>query len=601
MLARAHWLGLLPPDVAEIRLAVDAGSGFALERVGLRSHAGLLGECLVKRPLRAFAAAYQMARRDERRFRDILRGACATEPLSRYSAWSAARQGPSRQRIYPRGPRIRVLIPVRRGEGRGLAPTIGSLRGQTHQDWRAVIRWAAGELRRATPEDVRFVHEAWRETDHVDDLLADADALCVVDPGETLTPDALALLGHAAAERPELDLVYGDAVHGAGAPVLKPDWSPDLALTTGYFDKPALLTRALIERWPLRMAGAIDGFAEELRLSVATTARHVAHVQRILSRTQRPPADLIPGAAALSRHLQSVMAPVESDVAAGHVDLRWSMPKPAPSVSIVIPSRDRYDLITRVCRGILHETSYPTIEVVIVDNGSSDADVLGFYETLRADRRVQIIIEPAPFNFSAMVNRGVAAASGDIVVLLNNDVAILAPDWLDAMVRQAARPEVGAVGAKLLYGNGTLQHAGVVVGLGGRAGHILRRRSSETPGHLGRLKVAHEVSAVTAACLAVSRAKYDSVGGFDAEAFPIDFNDVDFCLRLGKAGYKTVWTPAAVLAHLESVSRGPAVGEARQRFEREAHGFVERWRDTIRHDPFYHPALSLTTFGEDLE
>jgi GT2 family glycosyltransferase len=169
------------------------------------------------------------------------------------------------------------------------------------------------------------------------------------------------------------------------------------------------------------------------------------------------------------------------------------------------------------------------------------------------------------------------------------------------MVRQACRPDVGAVGAKLLYGDGRLQHAGVVVGLGGRAGHLLRRRAGDAPGHLGQLRVAHEVSAVTAACLAIRKSTYDAVGGFDAEAFPIDFNDVDFCLRVAAAGFKCVWTPHATLSHLESVSRGPPVGEERRRFEAEGDRFAARWRDTVRHDPFYHPALTLTTFGEELE
>jgi GT2 family glycosyltransferase len=200
-----------------------------------------------------------------------------------------------------------------------------------------------------------------------------------------------------------------------------------------------------------------------------------------------------------------------------------------------------------------------------------------------------------------MVNAGVDAASGQVIVLLNNDVGVRQPGWLDAMVRQALRPEVGAVGAKLLFGDGKLQHVGVVVGLSGRAGHILRRRPAETPGRLGQLRVAHEVSAVTAACLAVSRDKYRAVGGFDAEAFPVDFNDVDFCLRLAAAGWKCVWTPEAELFHFESISRGPSVGAKRERFEREAARFTERWLPVIRHDPFYHPALSLTAFGEDLE
>jgi GT2 family glycosyltransferase len=238
---------------------------------------------------------------------------------------------------------------------------------------------------------------------------------------------------------------------------------------------------------------------------------------------------------------------------------------------------------------------------VIVDNGSKEPAVLDLYERLRLDRRVQIEPYPHPFNFSALVNAGARKARGDILVLLNNDVAVLRPDWLDVLVAQAVRPEVGAVGAKLLYEDGRLQHVGVVVGLGGEAGHILRRRPADTLGHLDRLTVAHEVSGVTAACLAVTRDKYQAVGGFDEETFAVDFNDIDFCLRLGARGWKTVWTPHAVLSHLESVSRGRPVGEARARFEREAAAFTERWREVIRHDPFYHPALSLTTFGEELE
>nr|WP_284210265.1 glycosyltransferase family 2 protein [Methylorubrum aminovorans] len=268
---------------------------------------------------------------------------------------------------------------------------------------------------------------------------------------------------------------------------------------------------------------------------------------------------------------------------------------------MIIPSRDRLELIARVTEGVLEKTDYPAIELVIVDNGSTEPAVLALYDRLRADPRVRIEPHPHPFNFSAMVNAGARAAEGDILVLLNNDVAVLRPDWLDVLTAQAARPEVGAVGAKLLYEDGRLQHAGVVVGLGGEAGHILRRRPADTPGHLDRLTVAHEVSGVTAACLAVAREKYRAVGGFDEATFPIDFNDIDFCLRLGARGWKTMWTPHAVLSHLESVSRGRPVGAARARFEREAAAFTERWRSVIRHDPFYHPALSLTTFGEELE
>ncbi|WP_238184712.1 glycosyltransferase family 2 protein [Methylobacterium trifolii] len=591
---RAQWLGLVPGDARELRLA--AGPGLVLEGVGLRSHADVLLECLARRPWRCVSALYERARGDGRRYRDILRGACAVTPLTRYPEWAAARAGGGAT-LHATMP-VTVLVPVRAGRTGGLADTMASLVGQTHRDWQALVAWEGGVPAEAVSLDARVSHATWDPDHSLTDLLSGADAVCLLEPGDALAGDALALLATAAADA---DLVYADEIGADGTPRLKPDWSPDFAMAQGYQGRPQLLTRSLLSRLPKRPAGAIADFSLALALAAASACERPRHVPRVLARTVAAEPDAQTRIAALGAHLAAVGSPAKAVLRGGVADLLWPLPQPAPLVSIVIPSRDRLDLIAPVCRGVLHETAYPAIELVIVDNGSTDPGVLAHYEDLRADPRVKIVSYPEAFNFSAMVNAGVAAGTGAVVVLLNNDVAVLEPGWLEAMVRQACRPEVGAVGAKLLYGNGTLQHAGVVVGLGGRAGHILRRRPGDTPGHLGQLRVAHEVSAVTAACLAVTRAKYDAVGGFDAQAFPIDFNDVDFCLRLGAAGFKTVWTPAATLAHLESVSRGPSVGAARARFEAEAERFSARWRDAIRHDPFYHPALSLTTFGEDLE
>lgn len=587
----AHWLGLIPPDARDILVA--AGPGFVLERVGLRGDLSVLGQCLTRRPWRFLAALYEGARGSKRRFRDILRGACAVTPLAHFPSWAAVRERPSP--ILTSGLAIRCLIPAPHGEGQAVARTLEALSRQSHRDWSACVAWDG--VPDAAASDARVVHRAWDPGWCPADLIAGADALCPLQPGDILAPEALALL---AADVSNAELTYADAVDAEGRPRLKPDWSPDLALATGYVGRPSLLSRTLIERLPARSLGA--GPEALLRLDIAAAAcTSIVHVPRVLGRIADPAPD--PGARVktLNAYLDDAGAPTRAALRGDAVDLIWPLPTPAPLASVVIPSRDRLDLIARACRGVLHETAYPAVELIVVDNGSTDPAVLAHYEDLRRDPRVKILSDPRPFNFAAMVNAGVAAASGAIVVLLNNDVAVLKPGWLEAMVRQACRPEVGAVGAKLLYGDGTLQHAGVVVGLGGRAGHILRRRPGDTPGHLGRLRVAHEVSAVTAACLAVTREKYLAVGGLDAEAFPVDFNDVDFCLRLAAAGWKTVWTPAATLAHLESVSRGPSVGAKRARFEAEAARFSERWRAVIRHDPFYHPALSLTTFGEDLE
>ncbi|GEO98560.1 hypothetical protein HPGCJGGD_3045 [Methylobacterium haplocladii] len=598
-LGTASWLGLLPADLEDIRLA--AGPGFVLERVGLRGHASVLVECLGKRPIRVVPALHNRLRGDARRYRDILRGACAVSPLDRYRGWRAERLRPSARTGLGNDLAIRLILPARRSESAAVGRTVESLIAQDHRVWSLTIAWIADD--RAGPvehdhHDPRIADATWDDTTSPAALLAEADALGLLHPGDRLWPEALATLASRLAGS---DAVYADE-EVAGIPLqprLKPDWSPDLASVTGYIGRPTLYARALIARFGDRPIGPPDGFA--LDLAATSAARAVVHIPRILCTTEPTPDDTAARALALDRHLPEVGSPARAEVHGGVLDLHWPVPQPAPLASIVIPSRDRLDLIARVTEGVLRQTAYPAIELVIVDNGSTDPAVLQFYETLRADPRVRIVPYPHPFNFSAMTNAGVREARGQVLVLLNNDIAVLEPGWLSALVAQAVRPEVGAVGAKLLYADGTLQHAGVVVGLGGRAGHLLRRRPGNTPGHLGRLRVAHEVSAVTAACLAVERRKFDAVGGFDETTFAIDFNDVDFCLRLGTAGLKAIWTPQATLSHLESVSRGRPEGDERRRFEREADAFTARWRDIIRHDPFYHPALSLTTFGEDLE
>ena len=249
---------------------------------------------------------------------------------------------------------------------------------------------------------------------------------------------------------------------------------------------------------------------------------------------------------------------------------------PKPLVSVIIPNRDSPALIKRIVGDLRTRTDYPSIEIIIVDNGTTDPDVLRFYAAQAGpDFTLDLIV--APFDFAAMCNRGAARARGEALLFLNNDVEVRHADWLSEMVECLAFADTGIVGAKLLYPNGTIQHAGVIVGLGEAAGHWYVEDPAEEPGPMGRLAVRQTLTAVTAACMLVTRRCFEALGGFDATAFPIAYNDVDLCIRARKAGFRTVWTPFAVLDHHESVSRGSDETEANiARFQAEMGRLKER-------------------------
>ncbi len=260
-----------------------------------------------------------------------------------------------------------------------------------------------------------------------------------------------------------------------------------------------------------------------------------------------------------------------------------------PKVSVVMPNRDAFRLFSQAAEGLFEQTRYPDFELIVVDNGSTDPDTLALYERLREKPNFILDMTPAPFNFSRQVNRGVALAKGEAILLLNNDIEVTAPDWLDEMVGCLAYPRVGVVGARLLYPSGDLQHAGVVVGLAGLAGHWFAHRPADYPGPMGRLAVRSTMSAVTGACMLISRACLEAAGPFDEENFAVAYNDVDFCLRANAAGFRTVYTPFATLFHHELASRGrDDRGPNRARFLRDQAALIER-HDT---GEFLDPVLS---------
>jgi len=404
------------------------------------------------------------------------------------------------------------------------------------------------------------------------------------------------------------EIAYSDTLQEIGgrtSPWFKPGWDPDLFLAQGYVFGALAVDAALLRSALPAERGAEDA-ADLSTMVVAAAARaeHVRHLPLPLIRSTagaEGEAPVPPGwDAALTAQwpclaegrAERIPDPARPWLAR----LSWRVPDTPPRVSVLIPTRDRVDLLARAVESLIEITDYPAFEVAILDNGSEETETLDYLAGLSA-WGVRVIPCPGPFNFAAINNRGVAETSGEMLCLLNNDVEITDPGWLAAMVGQLVRPGIGAVGAKLLWDTGMVQHGGVVLGMHGGADHAGPIWAADDPGYCGANQVARRVSAVTAACLLVRRADYLAVGGMDEAAFPVNFNDVDLCLKLRARGLGVVWTPEATLLHHESASRGRDLLPARAaRARRELEALRQRWPDALADDPFYSP--NLTRRGE---
>ncbi|MFD0937500.1 glycosyltransferase family 2 protein, partial [Methylobacterium trifolii] len=300
--------------------------------------------------------------------------------------------------------------------------------------------------------------------------------------------------------------------------------------------------------------------------------------------------------AARLRALEEVVAPWGGRAERGPLGfnrLVRPLPAPPPRVTAIIPTRDRAELLRVTLDGLFHKTDYPEIEAIVVDNDSREPETAALFAEYRDDPRLRVLPVPGPFNFSDLSNRGAAAASGAVLLFLNNDVEVIERGWLAELAALALDPGIGAAGAKLLYPDGTLQHGGIVLGIGGVAGHSHPGVPGDDPGYFARMVLAQEVSAVTGACLAMRASVFSEVGGFDAERLKVAFNDVDLCLRVRAAGYRIVWTPFSRLIHHESKSRGPEdTPDKRLRFQGETAVMQERWGAELRADPYYNINLS---------
>ena len=420
---------------------------------------------------------------------------------------------------------------------------------------------------------------------------AQGDFAALIDENDVLAPAALYDVASALKESPDCDVVYSDEDrlsqgNRRHAPYFKPEWSPELLLASNYVGRLAMMRVATVVA-----AGGFRDVCEPneewdlfLRLS-RSQARFrrlphcLYHRRDVVDSIVTPSNDT-----ALRDHCQALGIPATVTTITGISRVVWDV-QGQPTVSIVIPNRDAAAVLRQCVDGLLERTHYPRHELVIVDNASTEPDVLDLYRSIERTGRGRIVPFNRPFNYSAACNTGAAAARGELLLFLNNDIEVIAPDWLDELIRWAQRPDIGVVGAKLLYPDRTIQHAGVIFGIG-LVGHIFSRAREGTSGLFGSSETYRNYLAVTGACHMMRKDVFERLGGYD-ERFRISFSDVLFCMEARRAGYRIVYTPHARLIHHESYTRtrddSAQDMELLARYLR-SHDFVE--------DPYLHPELN---------
>ncbi|WP_338455074.1 glycosyltransferase family 2 protein [Aeromonas veronii] len=444
--------------------------------------------------------------------------------------------------------------------------------------------------------------------------IAKGDFVALLDHDDALPEHALLFMAQAICERPHTQILYSDEdkLNGRGErfdPHFKSDWNPDLFFSQNYVSHLGVYRRSLLQQIGGFRLG-VEGSQDQdllLRCLPHVAAEQIVHIPRVLYhwRTIEGSTALASGEKSYTtdagiKALRNYFAEqqpgvrVEAGLVPNTYRVCYPIPEPAPLVSLLIPTRDRRALTETAVRSIIERSTYTHFEILILDNGSVEQETLDFFAQIQQeDYRVKVLRYDHPFNYSAINNFGARHAKGSIIGLVNNDVEVINPDWLTEMVSHCLRPEIGCVGAKLYYSNDTLQHGGVILGIGGVGGHSHKQYPRHHPGYFSRLLLTQTLSAVTAACLLIRKEIYDEVAGLDEDNLHVAFNDVDFCLKVREAGYRNLWTPYAELYHYESISRGAEDSpEKIARFAKEVNFMKTKWGKYLEQDPFYSPNLT---------
>ena len=437
----------------------------------------------------------------------------------------------------------------------------------------------------------------------------------MLDHDDLLSLDALAWVAYTIVSNRNIKLIYSDEdkIDSDGIrfnPYFKCDWNPILLEGQNVFSHLGVYSTELIKT----VGGFRRGFEGSqdhdliLRCSELVDRTQIIHIPRILyhwryhpgsssSGTKAKPYTVVAAEKAICEHLKRTHLKVESTnwgPIIGH-QIYLTVEDPQPKVSIIIPTRDRIDVLKPCILSLLNKTSYTNFEVIVIDNGSTDLRAIAFLKSLSSDGLITLLYDDSPFNYSYLNNVAVQSASGHYLCLLNNDIEITSPDWLYELVAQAQRPYAGAIGPKLLYPDHTIQHGGIILGLDGVANSFHHRVLHDDPGYFSRLQLTQEISAVTGACLLVRKDLYTDMNGLDEINLKVAYNDIDFCLRLKEKGYNNIFAPRSILIHHESVSRGNDYNKKiiSRRFRTEIDYMLSRWGKYIKNDPMYNPNLGL--------
>lgn len=523
-----------------------------------------------------------------------------------------------------------ILVPLYNTPKKFLTDMIDSVVAQTYGGWELCLadgsdaehEYVGQICAEYVRKDSRIIYKKLEKNEGISGNtnqcyeMATGNWIALFDHDDILHPAVLFEYMKAICEK-DADYIYCDETTFRGNSVdnmitlhFKPDFAIDNLRANNYICHFSAFDRKLLEGMEL-FRSQFDGSQDhDMILRLTSRAKNVIHVPKLMYYWRSHKASVAANINAKSYAIDAAKGAVADHLrSCGYENFEITSTKAFetifriryellgnPKVSIVIPNKDHVDDLRRCITSILEKSTYDNYEIVIVENNSCTDEIFAYYKELEKYQNIRTITWEGEFNYSAICNFGVQASSGEYVLLLNNDTEVITLDWIEELLMYAQREDVACVGGKLFYPDHTIQHAGVVIGLGAHrtAGHTHYLMNIENLGYMGRLCYTQDATAVTGACLLVSRAIYDEVGGLD-ENFRVALNDVDFCLKCREKGYLNVWTPFAELFHYESASRGSDMtGASAERYNMESEQFREKWADALATgDPYYNPNFSL--------